>query len=76
MLYEDNQYVSTTLLSGSVKLNYKGSNNQENNIVMQPGQKIYYDELSKTELGCFCKTISSIRGGMERRKDYIKKYIS
>ncbi|WP_446785027.1 FecR family protein [Macellibacteroides fermentans] len=46
--YDDNQYVSTTLLSGSVKLNYKGSNNQEKNIVMQPGQKIYYDELSKT----------------------------
>ena len=46
--YDDNQYVSTTLLSGSVKLNYRGSNNQEKNIVMQPGQKIYYDELSKT----------------------------
>ena len=45
--YDENPYVTTTLISGSVKVNYFDENNQGENLVMKPGQKVFYDEYSK-----------------------------
>lgn len=45
--YEENSYVSATLISGSVKVNYAGENNSKENLIIKPGQKVFYDEHSK-----------------------------
>lgn len=43
-----NQQIITTLVSGKVNLSYVNTNNQKNNLLMSPNQKVIYDMVTKT----------------------------
>lgn len=45
--YKETGFTATTLVKGSVRFHYKGSDNRSKELIMKPGQKVVYDEQTK-----------------------------
>ncbi|MDR1557802.1 MAG: DUF4974 domain-containing protein [Tannerellaceae bacterium] len=42
--YQEDGFIATTLIRGSISLSYISSNNQRKSLIMQPNQKVFYYE--------------------------------
>lgn len=45
--YQDNGFITTTLVSGSVRLSYINTKDEKHSLLMQPHEKVIYDRTSK-----------------------------
>ncbi|MDD2951594.1 MAG: FecR domain-containing protein [Parabacteroides sp.] len=45
--YRDNGFITTTLVSGSVRLSYMNTKNQKHSLLMQPDDRVIYDRTGK-----------------------------
>lgn len=64
--YKENKQVTTTLVSGSVKLSYLNKNNDEESLIMEPNDEISYNTRTKSINVCtsYVPTLTAWKDGL------------